>query len=152
MCGGLAHWRAGELVNGFDSISEARGIYHLSKYDFQFQSRFPSSHWPSLRCIILIFNDREKDTGSTVGMQRTVQTSNLLKRRIQIDVPERVDRLEFANILFIYLKHFKLIDAYSNRDFPVLGEIIMRDSNQFHAVCMDTYPPLQVFHNLFRVI
>lgn len=69
---------------------------------FQFQSRFPPSHWSSLRCIIVIFNDREKSIGSTVGMQRTVQTSSLLKRRIQIDVPERVDRLEFANILFIY--------------------------------------------------
>ncbi|PAV72655.1 hypothetical protein WR25_21108 [Diploscapter pachys] len=68
MCGGLAHWRAGVLVNGVDSISV---------------SRFPSSHWPSLRCIIVIFNEREKDTGSTVGMQRTVQTSSLLKRRIQ---------------------------------------------------------------------
>ncbi|PAV62955.1 hypothetical protein WR25_03857 [Diploscapter pachys] len=78
MCGGLAHWRAGVLVNGFDSISV---------------SLYPSSHWSSLRCIIVIFNDREKDTGSTVGMQRTVQTSSLLKRRIQIDVPERVDRL-----------------------------------------------------------
>lgn len=41
MCGGLAHWRAGVLVNGVDSISVVRDICHLSKYDFSISVSLP---------------------------------------------------------------------------------------------------------------
>ena len=42
-------------------------------------------------------------------------------------MPERADAMERA------------IQA---RDFTQLAELTMRDSNQMHAVCLDSYPPL----------
>ena len=32
--------------------------------------------------------------------------------------------------------------AYEQKDFAKFGELMMKDSNQFHATCLDTYPPI----------
>lgn len=32
--------------------------------------------------------------------------------------------------------------AYVAKDFPTFARISMQDSNQFHATCLDTYPPI----------
>ncbi|KAJ0805299.1 putative diphosphomevalonate decarboxylase [Helianthus annuus] len=32
--------------------------------------------------------------------------------------------------------------AIQNRDFPSFARLACIDSNQFHAVCLDTYPPI----------
>lgn len=34
-----------------------------------------------------------------------------------------------------------LVQAIKNRDFETFARITMQDSNQFHAVALDTYPP-----------
>lgn len=36
----------------------------------------------------------------------------------------------------------KMIEAVRKKDFPAFAEITMKDSNQFHATCLDTYPPI----------
>lgn len=33
------------------------------------------------------------------------------------------------------------MQAILEKNFPVFAELTMKDSNQFHAVCLDTYPP-----------
>lgn len=33
-------------------------------------------------------------------------------------------------------------DFIRNKDFNKFAKLVMQDSNNFHAVCMDTYPPL----------
>ncbi|KAK0424221.1 hypothetical protein QR680_008554 [Steinernema hermaphroditum] len=88
--------------------------------------------WPELRAIILVTSEKEKAVGSSTGMRFTVETSELLKYRVSHVVPERVK---------------SLIEAYRNRDFQKLGEIIMADSNQLHAVCLDTKPPLRYMND-----
>lgn len=35
-----------------------------------------------------------------------------------------------------------MIEAVRKKDFPAFAEITMKDSNQFHATCLDTYPPI----------
>lgn len=35
----------------------------------------------------------------------------------------------------------KMQQAIINKDFKSFAELTMKDSNQFHAVCLDTYPP-----------
>jgi diphosphomevalonate decarboxylase len=52
-------------------------------------------------------------------------------------LPERLDKLR------------KAIDC---RDFGELCEITMKDSNNFHAVCRDTYPPISYLNDTSNVI
>lgn len=88
----------------------------------------PSTHWDSLRAIIIVLNDTKKKVGSSVGMRNTVRTSSLLNSRLEM-VPKRVSELRQAII---------------EKNFAKLAEITMTESNQLHAVCLDTYPPLKV--------
>lgn len=35
-----------------------------------------------------------------------------------------------------------MIEAVRKKDFAAFAELTMKDSNQFHATCLDTYPPI----------
>ncbi|CAF0843543.1 unnamed protein product [Adineta steineri] len=87
---------------------------------------YPVEHWPELRLIILIFNSSKKPVSSTDAMQRTRETSTLFQARLST-VNDKIE---------------KLIQAIKIKDFNTFAKIVMMDSSQFHAVCMDTYPPV----------
>ncbi|KAJ3328578.1 diphosphomevalonate decarboxylase, partial [Kappamyces sp. JEL0680] len=55
--------------------------------------------------------------------------------RINEVVPERMQQMELA---------------IANQDFDTFAEITMADSNQFHAVCLDTYPPIFYLNDISR--
>lgn len=40
--------------------------------------------------------------------------------------------------------------AYLEKDFATFGKITMQDSNQFHATCLDTYPPIFYMNDISR--
>lgn len=42
--------------------------------------------------------------------------------------------------------------AILDRDFESFGRITMQDSNQFHAICLDTYPPIFYMNDISRQI
>lgn len=84
------------------------------------------SYWPEMRVLICVANNASKETPSTAGMQMSVKTSDLLQARIPL-VEKLMKEME---------KHIRA------RDFESFGKATMRDSNQFHAVCCDTYPPI----------
>lgn len=92
---------------------------------------FPAEHWPELRIIILIFNSSKKPVSSTDAMQRTRETSTLFQARLAT-VNGKIEQLT---------------EAIRNKDFNTFAEIVMKDSSQFHAVCMDTYPPVIYLNN-----
>ncbi|KAJ8607406.1 hypothetical protein CTAYLR_009955 [Chrysophaeum taylorii] len=120
--GGLVAWRKGSSVDGADSIAEPL---------------VGASHWPELRVVIVVADASEKETPSTEGMQRSVETSPFLSYRA-INVAEpRIDELR---------------DAFSSRDFDRFAEICMRDSNSFHATCLDTYPPIFYMNETSRKV
>lgn len=85
----------------------------------------PFEHW-NLNASILIVSDLRKSTSSTLGMQQTVSSSRLFKARLA----------EIENNLILTEKFI------CERDFDGFAEMTMRDSNQFHAICMDTFPPI----------
>jgi diphosphomevalonate decarboxylase len=110
--GGFVRWDAGGKVPDW-SDSKAVQV-------------FPESHWPDMTAAILVVNAGKKAVGSTAGMQETTRTSKLFRSR-----PE------------VAQEHLELLErAIKEKNFALFGEITMRDSNQFHAVCLDTYPPI----------
>ena len=96
----------------------------------------PRDHWPEMQALICVVSDKKKGTSSTSGMQRTVETSPLLQERLKI-VPKRMDAIE---------------KAIKERDFPAFAHLTMIDSNQFHAVCLDTCPPIFYLNDVSRSI
>uniref|UniRef100_A0A3P9LW03 Diphosphomevalonate decarboxylase n=1 Tax=Oryzias latipes TaxID=8090 RepID=A0A3P9LW03_ORYLA len=128
MYGGFVQWIMGNQEDGKDSLA---------------QQVEPESHWPELRILVLVASAERKPVGSTSGMQTSVQTSCLLKHRAESVVPHRME---------------EMIKAVRGRNFAAFAELTMKDSNQFHATCLDTYPPIfylnrvsqQVIHLVHR--
>ncbi|KAL0230794.1 hypothetical protein PCE1_004349 [Barthelona sp. PCE] len=89
-----------------------------------------------LSVFICIVSADKKKVSSTDGMNRTLATSDLFKERKAI-----------ANERF---EQFK--DIVSNRDFEAFAELTMRDSNTFHALCLDSYPPIRFMNDTSHAI
>lgn len=45
-----------------------------------------------------------------------------------------------------------MIRHIRERDFEGFGQLAMQDSNQFHATCLDTFPPIFYLNDLSRHI
>lgn len=90
-----------------------------------------------MRAVILVVSDKEKDTSSTSGMETSRLTSPLLQFRAAEVVQPRLEAIE---------------KAFLARDFEEFGKITMQDSNQFHATCLDTYPPIFYMNDISRMI
>lgn len=120
--GGFVAWEMGLKEDGLDSKAVEIA---------------PASHWPGIRAAICVVSDKKKDTSSTSGMQITVKTSSLFKERIENVVPQRFEEMK-KSIL--------------DKDFSKFAELTMKDSNSFHAVCLDLYPPIFYMNDTSRNI
>lgn len=127
--GGFVAWRAG--------TPEGRSDDTIPWSDSMAVQIADEHHWPELRAVIMVVSDAKKDTSSTAGMSTSVATSTLLPHRISKVVPERMESIE---------------TAFLAKDFEAFGELTMRDSNQFHSVCADTYPPIFYMNDVSRQI
>lgn len=110
--GGYVAWEMGDRADGEDSKAVEVA---------------PLSHWPNMKAAIMVVSDDKKDTPSTTGMQLTVATSDLFQWRIKEVVPKRFDEMKKAIL---------------EKDFETFGDLTMKDSNSFHAVCLDSSPPI----------
>ncbi|KAK9156727.1 hypothetical protein Scep_003301 [Stephania cephalantha] len=121
--GGFVKWEMGKVLKctkdsaGSDSIA-------VQLADEQ--------HWNDLVIIIAVVSSRQKETSSTTGMRESVETSPLLHYRSTEVVPKRILQME---------------EAIRTRDFPSFARLTCADSNQFHAVCLDTSPPIFYMNN-----
>ena len=120
--GGFVAWDMGDKADGSDSTARLVG---------------PASHWPQLKVLILVVSDSKKAVSSTAGMQTSVETSPLLQHRANAVVPERM---------------FEMEAAYKRRDFAAFATLAMQDSNQFHATCLDTHPPIFYLTDASRAV
>lgn len=59
------------------------------------------------------------------------------QHRAEVVVPERLAQM---------MQHIR------DRDFEGFGQLAMRDSNQFHATCLDTFPPIFYLTDVSRHI
>ncbi|XP_065704401.1 diphosphomevalonate decarboxylase [Patagioenas fasciata] len=122
MLGGFVQWQRGERPDGRDSLALQVA---------------PETHWPELRVLVMVVSGEKKPVGSTAGMQTSVDTSPLLKHRAEVVVPERLE---------LMMRHIR------ERDFEGFGQLTMKDSNQFHATCLDTFPPIFYLNDTSRHI
>ncbi|CAM9695723.1 unnamed protein product [Ectocarpus sp. 6 AP-2014] len=120
--GGFVKWQKGVREDARDSIAVQVADEH---------------HWPEMRALILVVSADKKDTSSTSGMSTSVQTSPLLGFRAKEVVEPRLAEIE---------------KAYLEKDFATFGKITMQDSNQFHATCLDTYPPIFYMNDVSRSV
>ncbi|XP_019762590.2 diphosphomevalonate decarboxylase isoform X2 [Dendroctonus ponderosae] len=109
--GGWVQWHKGDLPTGADSIATQIA---------------PADHWPEMRIIVLVVNDCRKKYSSTSGMKTTTETSTLVKFRAESVVNQRAKAMK---------------KAIEDKDYESFAEITMKDSNQMHAICLDTFPP-----------
>ncbi|KAH0864980.1 hypothetical protein HID58_082191 [Brassica napus] len=110
--GGFVKWKMGSKDDGSDSVAVQLA---------------DEKHWDDLVIIIAVVSSRQKETSSTSGMRESVETSLLLQHRAKEVVPKRIVQME---------------EAIKNRDFASFTQLSCTDSNQFHAVCLDTSPPI----------
>ncbi|KAK5697149.1 diphosphomevalonate decarboxylase [Elasticomyces elasticus] len=118
--GGYVAWNQGTQPDGRDSVA-----YSVAE----------QSHWPEMRALILVASAEKKDVSSTSGMQATVTTSSLFQHRVENVVPERMEAME---------------RAVRERDFSGFADLTMKDSNNFHATCLDTSPPILYLNDTSR--
>jgi len=123
LMGGFVAWRmGGKKEDWSDSLAEQVA---------------DENHWAEIRAVIMVVSDEKKDTSSTAGMSNSVATSELLKHRSKEVVSKRMNIIE---------------KAWLDKDFETFGRITMMDSNQFHATCLDTYPPIFYMNDISRSI
>ncbi|GME65713.1 Diphosphomevalonate decarboxylase [Neofusicoccum parvum] len=120
LMGGYVAWDLGNERDGSDS--RARQVA-------------AAAHWPDMRALILVVRDRKKDVSSSSGMQLTVRTSELAAYRAERLVPVRMRQMEAAVM---------------GRDFEAFGRLTMMESNSFHALCLDTHPPIMYMDDSSR--
>ncbi|KAK5688952.1 diphosphomevalonate decarboxylase [Elasticomyces elasticus] len=118
--GGYVAWNQGTQPDGSDSVA-----YSVAEQE----------HWPEMRALILVASSEKKDVSSTSGMQATVATSTLFQHRAANVVPQRMEQME---------------KAVREKDFPAFADLTMRDSNNFHATCLDTSPPILYLNDTSR--
>ena len=95
----------------------------------------PRGHWPEMRALILVVSAEKKGVSSTMGMQETVKTSALFKTRAEEVVPRAMREMEIA---------------IPEKNFEKFAEVTMRESNSFHATCLDTQPPIFYLNDVSR--
>ena len=96
---------------------------------------YDEDYFKELKILLIIVSDKRKDTSSTDGMKLSKETSSLFnviifvkfKFRIENVLPERIADMKK------YLK---------DRNYEKIFELTIKDSNNFHAICRDTYPTI----------
>ncbi|MBI5227501.1 diphosphomevalonate decarboxylase [Candidatus Micrarchaeota archaeon] len=93
--------------------------------------------WKDLRNVIAITNSHEKKVSSTDGMKITTRTSPLY--------PARLSSVE---------KRLAVVrEAIKENDFEMMAPAIMQESNNMHAVMLDSTPPVIYLNSTsFKII
>ena len=96
----------------------------------------PKEDFEDLEILIIGPDCGEKAISSTIGMKETIKTSELYKKRLE-NVEETLENL---------------MNKLKFKDYHSAFEIIMKDSNNFHATCLDTFPPLFYINDFTKAI
>ena len=87
---------------------------------------YEKNYW-DLGIKLIIVSQKEKDVSSSLGMKITKETSELFKYRINYIVKQNLENIK---------------KCLKEKDLNNFAEIIIKDSNNFHACCRDSYPSI----------
>ena len=87
---------------------------------------YDNKYW-NLGIKLIILSQKEKEVSSSIGMKITKETSELFKYRINYIVNKNLEKLK---------------KSLKEKDFNYFAEIVIKDSNNFHACCRDSYPSI----------
>lgn len=137
--GGLVQWKGLDLIRNErtahfkeetkcpESSPDSLSLENISKLSLALELTDFRNAINDFYVLIMITEEGPKKVPSTSGMKQSAETSELLKHR--------VERLA--------IQHYQdLLLSLKGQNFDRFAEIIMKDSNQFHAVCLDTLPPI----------
>jgi len=118
------------------------GIVEWHKYNEELKDSLAKQvvdehYWPELRVLLMIVSDKRKDTSSTDGMKTSKETSELLKHRLSVILPARIEEMK---------------KGIFERNFEKICELTVKDSNNFHAICRDTYPTINYLNDTSNFI
>ena len=97
-----------------------------NKDDSMVVQLYEKNYW-DLGVKLIIVSQKEKDVSSSLGMKITKETSELFKYRINYIVKQNLENIK---------------KCLKEKDFNNFAEIIIKDSNNFHACCRDSYPSI----------
>lgn len=109
--GGFVLWNKGEQKDGKDSFAE---------------QLFPANHWKEFRILVVILQDKEKETSSRDGMVASIETSPSYKKWIQ-ESEKRIPLMQ---------------QAIKDKDMSIVGELAEQDCLGMHKTMHDSTPPL----------
>lgn len=92
--------------------------------------------WPDLIDVIAMVSTERKKVLSRPGMRQTVESSALYKARVK----------------FAERNAKGMAKAVKAKDFAIMAGIIMRESNDMHAVMLDTFPPISYLNDSSKEI
>ena len=108
------------------------GICEWKKGDDSYCVQLYDENYWDLGVKLIIVNQQQKEISSSLGMKITKETSELFKYRIE----------SIANSNLEKIKNY-----VEKKDFNGLTEIVMKDSNNFHACCRDSYPTINYLND-----
>ncbi|WUR03564.1 diphosphomevalonate decarboxylase (MVD) [Vairimorpha necatrix] len=108
--------------SGSGSRSIPKNIVMCDKYE-----SYTIGEWKEMKILLIKINEEVKKVSSTEGMCRTQETSFFYKERLN-----RVDE-----------KIFLCQEYIKTRDHQSLFKLIMRESNEIHAIMFESYPPIR---------
>ncbi len=115
-------------------------VWHRGKrkdgMDSYAEQIMPFSHWPDMVDIIALTDTGKKEVSTSEAMGRSAKTSRLYAHRAKSAERNVSD----------------ITKAIRDKDFETLGRIAMQDSNNMHAVMLDTMPPVTYLNDVSKRI
>jgi len=87
---------------------------------------YNNTYW-DLGVKLIIISQNEKEVSSSKGMKITKETSELFQYRINHIVDKHIAKVK---------------ECLKKKNFNELAEVVIKDSNNFHACCRDSYPTI----------
>ena len=136
--GGLVLWKPG--MSSFYAVHPSSLSHEQFKqaiFSSYAESLLPADYWPELRIIYVKVEQSEKKIKSRAGMKTSMRTNPLYWRWVEHEESQLLP---------------EAINSVKERNFFSFANIVMRASNNLHAICQGTYPAIMYLNDTSKRI